>query len=291
MKQNLYQKETLNFNFTKNQKCEFFQENNSKIYDKFNNEVSFFKDSCQFVIMERDVKMKIDKSIEKEVEKRLESEKKKLEEELKEKLMNEIKFNEIKCQLEGEVKSVKQSVSFGDNISGIEKKSNNAVSFFQSCLETNETEIETSKHKENCKKCNHDNDTKIKSELIRKLLAPTKIDWSGFGFDRLGEFQEKIEKKHKKKFLRNLEKNKAKYFCKKRWGKTFFKYGNKFKCNNCLKLNCTKNFHKHIDECNQSSFEKKNFCLFCRRDMVEKIEFDDKILHKHSCSRKKNIIN
>ena len=122
--------------------------------------------------------------------------------------------------------------------------------------------------------------------MIKKILAPTKINFSWFGFDRLGEFQEKNGKKYKKIFLRNLEKNKAKYFCKKRWGETFFKYGNKFKCNNCSKLNCTKNFHRHIDECNQSSFEK-NFCLFCRRDMVEKIEFDDKILHKHSCSRKK----
>jgi hypothetical protein len=61
--------------------------------------------------------------------------------------MNEIKFNEIKCQLEGEVKYIKQSVSFGDNISGIEKKSKNVVSFFKSCLEINGIEIETSKHK------------------------------------------------------------------------------------------------------------------------------------------------
>jgi hypothetical protein len=56
--------------------------------------------------------------------------------------MDKIKFNEIKCKLEGEIKSVKQSVSFGDDISGIEKKSNNAASFFQSCLETNATQIE-----------------------------------------------------------------------------------------------------------------------------------------------------
>jgi hypothetical protein len=270
----------------KNENVEFFQENNLKSYDKINNTVSFFQDSCQFTRIEKDIKMKINKSIEKEVEKRLESEKKKLKEEWKEKLMNEIKFNEIKFQLEGKAKSVKQSVSFGDNISAIEKKSNNAISLFQSCLETNATEIETFKQKENHEKRNFDNNTKIKRELIRKILSPTKVNWSGFGFNRLEEFREKIEKKWKKKFMQNLEKNNAKYFCKKRWGKTFLKYGNKFKCNNCSKLNCIKNFHRHIDECNQSSFEK-NFCLFCHRDIVEKIEFDDKILHKHSCSRKK----
>ena len=84
--------------------------------------------------------------------------------------MDKIKFNEIKCQLEGEVKSIKQSVSFGDNISGIEKKSNNAVSFFQSCLETNATQMGVSKHEENYKKCNLDNNTKIKRELIKKKL-------------------------------------------------------------------------------------------------------------------------
>ncbi len=90
-----------------------------------------------------------------------EKKKKKLEE-WKEKLMDKIKFNEIKCQLEGEAKSIKQSVSFGDNISGVEKKSNNAVSFFQSCLETNATQMEIFKHKENYNKCNLDNNTKIK---------------------------------------------------------------------------------------------------------------------------------
>jgi hypothetical protein len=57
--------------------------------------------------------------------------------------------------------------------------------------------------------------------LIKKILAPTKINFSWFGFDRLGEFKEKIGKKYIKKILRNLEKNKAKYFCKKRWGNIF----------------------------------------------------------------------
>jgi hypothetical protein len=105
-------------------------------------------------------KNKIDKSIEKEVKKKLELEEKKNRRKVEGKLMNEIKFNEIKFQLEGEAKSIKQSVSFGDNISGIEKKSNNTVSFSQSCLETNSTQMEISKHKENYKKCNLDNNTK-----------------------------------------------------------------------------------------------------------------------------------
>jgi len=44
------------------------------------------------------------------------------------------------------------------------------------------------KHEENYKKCNLENNTKIKRELIRKILAHIKVNFSGFGFDRLGEF-------------------------------------------------------------------------------------------------------
>jgi hypothetical protein len=73
-----------------------------------------------------------------------------------------------------------------------------------------------------------------------------------------------------------------------------FHYRKRYTCPDCCKEIFGKNFHRHIDECKESRFEK-TLCNHCLRDCVEAtpIFFENKhvYFHSHLCSRPRKKIN
>ena len=68
--------------------------------------------------------------------------------------------------------------------------------------------------------------------------------------------------------------------------KNDFKHFEIYTCPDCGKKILGKNFHRHIDECKESKFEKE-ICEKCRHECVKKIfDKDGNIYHLHRCSRK-----
>jgi hypothetical protein len=107
-------------------------------------------------------------------------------------------------------------------------------------------------------------------------------------------FEFKIGLDARGEYLKNL-KNPVKVDLLGRKARRFevlYKYKNPFKtneiytCPDCKANILGKNFHRHIDECRLSRFDK-DWCPECRRDCILVLQ-DDKtqsISHKHKCSR------
>ena len=118
---------------------------------------------------------------------------------------------------------------------------------------------------------------KVKNNVIRNF----KNEF----FDRL--YQKKERKKIYFNIMKDVEMRKIRLL-------NVFHYGKRYKCPDCCKEIFGKNFHRHIDECKESRFEK-TLCNRCLRDCVEAtpIFFENKhvYFHSHLCSRPRKKIN
>jgi hypothetical protein len=104
-------------------------------------------------------------------------------------------------------------------------------------------------------------------------------------FDRI--YQKKERKKIYFNIMKDVEMRKIRLL-------NVFHYRKRYKCPDCCKEIFGKNFHRHIDECKESRFEK-TLCNRCLRDCVEAtpIFFENKYVyfHSHLCSRPRKKIN
>ena len=66
--------------------------------------------------------------------------------------------------------------------------------------------------------------------------------------------------------------------------KNDFKLKEIYNCGGCNKPMLGKDMHRHIDECKNSLFEK-DFCEFCKRECVKRINYQGYIVHVHKCRR------
>ena len=73
-----------------------------------------------------------------------------------------------------------------------------------------------------------------------------------------------------------------------------FHYRKRYSCPDCCKEISGKNFHRHIDDCKESHFEK-TLCNRCLRDCVEAtpvfFENEHVYFHNHLCCRPRKKIN
>ena len=118
------------------------------------------------------------------------------------------------------------------------------------------------------------------SRFIKKLKLPLK-----FFFFQM--------KQHVKRIIGAEINDKLKKFLKRKRDRcngtyiNVFRTNNKYPCEGCDKWIIGKNFHRHIDECGKSFFDKE-FCQRCRRDCVMKVVDMENgvIVHEHKCMRK-----
>ena len=118
---------------------------------------------------------------------------------------------------------------------------------------------------------------KVRNNVIR--------NFKNVFFDRI--YQKEERKKIYFDIMKDVEMKKIRLL-------NVFHYRKRYTCPDCCKEIFGKNFHRHIDECKESRFEK-TLCNRCLRDCVEAtpIFFENKhvYFHSHLCSRPRKKIN
>ena len=155
---------------------------------------------------------------------------------------------------------------------------------------TFESEVNVSKFLYNDFKI--DNNTKLKTPnniLLKKILRQRiPIDLIILhALDKLSDiFLIKNDNYFSKKNIQEVFKKI--YFHKTKAYKNIFEqirsYNNRIQCFFCRKWIFKTHFHQHIDECKNNKIEK-DYCIICKRHVVQKIVINDKSFHQHFCTR------